>query len=131
MKPLSLALQAYPDALLDMDQHPVAIDVADLEVADLGRPEHGTIGNAERGAILKPWTGWCRASSPKAAQQPTRALLGQIVKTARSHRELASSFADSVVLRHEQDPAAPSIKANLTDVCQTMARRHARRTSPS
>ena len=76
MKPFSLALQAYPDALLDMDQHPVAIDFADLEVAELGRPEHGTIGNAERGAILEPWPGWCRASSPKAAQQLTRALLG-------------------------------------------------------
>jgi hypothetical protein len=29
--------------LFDMDQHPVAVDVADLEVADLGRAQPGAI----------------------------------------------------------------------------------------
>ena len=42
-----------------MDQHPVAVDVADLEVADLGGPEAGTVGNAECGAILQARPG-CR-----------------------------------------------------------------------
>jgi hypothetical protein len=43
-----------PLALFDMDQHPVAVDVADLEVANLGRPEAAPAGDA---AVFKPGPG--------------------------------------------------------------------------
>lgn len=43
-----------------MNQHPVAVNITDLEVADLGGPEPRTIGNAEGCAIFEPGPGRCR-----------------------------------------------------------------------
>jgi hypothetical protein len=41
--------------LLDPDQHARAIDVAHLERYDLGDPQSGAIGCAERGPVLRTW----------------------------------------------------------------------------
>lgn len=40
-----------------MDKHPLAVDVADLQVTDLGRPKPGAIADAEGRAILQPGPG--------------------------------------------------------------------------
>lgn len=39
-----------------MDQHPVAVDIADLKIADLRRPQSGTVRNTERRTILQTRT---------------------------------------------------------------------------
>ena len=41
-------------ALLDPDQHARAIDVAHLERDDLGDPQSGAVGRAQRGPVLRP-----------------------------------------------------------------------------
>lgn len=43
-----------PLALLDMDQHLVAIDIAELEIAGFRCSDPGPIGNAERRPVLQP-----------------------------------------------------------------------------
>ena len=39
-------------ALLNAEQHPLAVDIGDLQVGDLGNAQAGTIGDAERGLVL-------------------------------------------------------------------------------
>src|SRR5215218_336196 len=48
--------------LFDTDQHARAIDVAHLERDDLGDPQSGAIGRAERGPVLRPR---CRFEQPR------------------------------------------------------------------
>ena len=42
-----------PLALLDTDQHPGGVDVADLEVGDLRNAQAAAIGDAEDGFVLQ------------------------------------------------------------------------------
>jgi len=44
-------------AVIDMDQRPVAIDILDLEIADLGCPEPRALADPERRAIFEPRPG--------------------------------------------------------------------------
>ena len=46
--------------LHDMDEHPVAVDIARGEIANLGSSQTCTVGNAERSTILKPRPGCYR-----------------------------------------------------------------------
>jgi hypothetical protein len=49
-KPLILA----PLALIDEDQHPVTVDIADLQMPDFARPETTAVGHAEDGPVSEP-----------------------------------------------------------------------------
>ena len=80
-----------------MDQHPVAVDVADLEVADLRRPEAGAIGDAERRAVLQP--------GPRRRRQQIRHLLD-----AEDHRQLPRLGAELHVPLHLLAPAGHAEK---------------------
>lgn len=81
-----------PLTLFDMDQHPVAVDIADLEIADFRCPEPGPIGNAERRPVLQPRS--------RRDPQQRRYFLG-----AEHYGELARLGAELHVPLHLAPPA--------------------------
>ena len=68
-------------ALLDTEQHALAVDVVDLEVRDLGHAQARAIGDAERGLVLEARCGF---------EQPRRFLdaehIRQLAVIARDHQ---------------------------------------------
>ncbi len=65
-------LATFP--LADPDQHPVAVDIADLQMRDLARPQPAAIGDAERTARYRsPGPG---AASRRRATSPALSTTG-------------------------------------------------------
>ena len=56
-----------------MDQHPVTVDVRDLEMANFRGAQTSSVADAERGAILEPGAG---TAANKSATSSTLRTMG-------------------------------------------------------
>ena len=94
----SMALRSLPAlALLDPDQHALAVDIVDLEVRDLGDAQARAIGDAERRLVLDARRGLEQPGGLLDAQH-----LAQLAGCGRATSPRARSRRLSVTVRKKR-----------------------------
>ena len=100
-------------ALIDMDQHPVAVDIADLEIADLRCAQPGTVGNTERRTILQTRT---RGRSKKLRNIFDAQHRWQLPRLSAELHILLHIFASTSLPKQEPERHDPRIVCRRRDL---------------
>ena len=117
-----------PLALHDMDEHPVAIDIAGGEIANLGGSQTCAVGNAERGAVLEPGPGCYRQKLRNFLGAEHRGQFARLraelhvslhLLATTGHREKEAQGGDAGIVDRGRDPGIRHVKL----VCAKLFRR--------